>query len=387
MLKSVLSLLDENIKIDIRSSLCGHTYSNKFTCNLCGENCPTNGLVWRDNTWMIEDCNYCGKCVAACPSHVFKLEEDYLLKKAQSNKQFLLTCNVFVEQIKNTSSFPMVNITCLNQLYPELILYLMAKQETLNIYFEPEKCSQCHNFNYSSLLREIQKIGDFSNKINLITQEQDLTDLTIAANNGDTLNRREFLNTMFRRSKRISLEVINESISDYNRFFYDNETENMKYKVKPEKRLLLLMALQNFNQRNLSYHLEELPYQYLHVDKCEFCELCVKLCPSGALEIRQSGDSKSLHYWPLRCNGCGLCQDACMAGEMTWGKNMELEDLFQKKGEIILAEAKAGTCGKCKEAGYFYPQDEAEHICYPCYLKNKMHRDTNPFNQWRHDGM
>lgn len=386
MIKKVLSLLDENTHIEVRSTLCGHTYSNKFTCNLCVESCPTNGIVRRDNTWVIEDCNYCGKCVAVCPSHVYKLEEDYLLKRMSSSQKSLLTCQVLAEQIEASEDLPLVTTTCLNQLYPEMLLYLIAKQDSLNIYFEPEKCSQCHNFNHQSLLDEIQKIGDFNSRINIITKIDDLYNLTIE-NNVDTLNRREFLNTMFRRSKRISLEVINESISDYNRFFNDDEKENASYQVQPEKRLLLLLALQTFNQKNMEYHIEALPYRYLHINRCEFCGICEKLCPSGALEIRAEEASKSLHYWPLRCNGCGLCLDACAAGEMVWDKAIELEDLVKKKGEIILAEAGASSCDKCREEVYFYPEGNVEQRCYTCQLKSQIRKDANPFNKWRHDGM
>ncbi len=384
MLKSVMSLLNEPNDIVIRSSLCGHTYSNKFSCSLCVDNCPTQGLVWRDNTWQAEDCNRCGQCVAICPSHVFKLDEDSLVKKCQTNKPALLTCDVLLNGIKDSYNGLIVNMSCLNQLYPELLLYILAEQGQLNIYLEPEKCSQCYEFKCQNLIDKIQAIGDFKARINWIENREGLPDLAVQ-NEAPVMNRREFLGTMLRRGKKASVEVINETISDYNQLFADNSNQNNgKLKAQPEKRLKLLMALQVFNQKNIAYEITELPYRYVQVDKCQFCGICSKLCPGDALEIKESDDSKSLHYWPLKCNGCGLCQNACVMGEVNWGKAMQIEDLIKKKGEILLAAAKADNCNSCGEKTFFYP-DNQEHSCYVCRLKSKNPQNINPFKRWKFD--
>lgn len=381
--KSVLSLLDEPDKIQVRSTLCGHTYSNKFDCTLCVDNCPTNSLVWSGNKWVVEDCNRCGKCVSICPSHVFKLDEDKLMKKYQLNKEVLLTCDVLLEGVEDSFAGPVVSISCLNQLYPELFLYLLAKQKRINIYLDSEKCSQCHEFKFENLMDEILEIGDFRERINWIKNLEDLRDLVLE-NEEKSMNRREFFGSMFRRGQKASLEVINETIADFNKLFDDGSNKNnARLKEKSEKRLRLLMALQLFNQQNISHEITDLPYRYIQVDKCEFCGICAKVCPSGALEIKESEGKKSLHYWPLKCTSCGLCQDVCrLVGEISWGQNMRVEDLMKNKKDIVLAAAKASNCDVCGEEIFFYPDDQ-EFTCYGCRLRSKTPEDINPFKRWK----
>lgn len=50
--------------------------------------------------------------------------------------------------------------------------------------------------------------------------------------------------------------------------------------------------------------------------ECTFCEACVGLCPSGALQSegdRESAPSSRLLFSWFLCSGCGLCQEFCPA--------------------------------------------------------------------------
>jgi 2-oxoglutarate ferredoxin oxidoreductase subunit delta len=55
----------------------------------------------------------------------------------------------------------------------------------------------------------------------------------------------------------------------------------------------------------------------LTVDKerCKGCELCVKVCPCGCLELAKQVNKKGMRYavWkvPEKCTGCGLCAVMC----------------------------------------------------------------------------
>ncbi|MBG0785901.1 MAG: 4Fe-4S binding protein [Anaerolineaceae bacterium] len=48
---------------------------------------------------------------------------------------------------------------------------------------------------------------------------------------------------------------------------------------------------------------------------CIGCGLCVRDCPSNALElIRESREVYQLRYYPTRCAFCGQCQSTCSRG-------------------------------------------------------------------------
>jgi len=44
-------------------------------------------------------------------------------------------------------------------------------------------------------------------------------------------------------------------------------------------------------------------------NKCIGCRLCIKVCPSFALEFKEK--ERKIKYWVTRCTFCGQCIDVC----------------------------------------------------------------------------
>ncbi|MCQ2972570.1 MAG: 4Fe-4S binding protein, partial [archaeon] len=51
-------------------------------------------------------------------------------------------------------------------------------------------------------------------------------------------------------------------------------------------------------------------------DVCGACEVCVELCPFGAVSIIEDGDSSHAEINVALCKGCGTCVGACPSGAM-----------------------------------------------------------------------
>lgn len=49
----------------------------------------------------------------------------------------------------------------------------------------------------------------------------------------------------------------------------------------------------------------------LVADGCTACEVCARACPTGALQIAESGVRWALNFQLSRCVACGLCLEAC----------------------------------------------------------------------------
>jgi heterodisulfide reductase subunit A len=49
---------------------------------------------------------------------------------------------------------------------------------------------------------------------------------------------------------------------------------------------------------------------------CGACEVCVELCPFGAVSIEGEGDEKHAAINVALCKGCGTCVGACPSGAM-----------------------------------------------------------------------
>ena len=45
-------------------------------------------------------------------------------------------------------------------------------------------------------------------------------------------------------------------------------------------------------------------------DRCDFCGTCVSVCPSDAIELRES----SIRIDREKCTVCGFCVDTCPLG-------------------------------------------------------------------------
>ncbi|MFW6102204.1 MAG: 4Fe-4S dicluster domain-containing protein [Chloroflexota bacterium] len=50
---------------------------------------------------------------------------------------------------------------------------------------------------------------------------------------------------------------------------------------------------------------------------CKACDdpPCAKVCPTGALQLRNAG---GVRLEPGACIGCGNCRDACLIGAVFW---------------------------------------------------------------------
>jgi electron transport complex protein RnfB len=50
------------------------------------------------------------------------------------------------------------------------------------------------------------------------------------------------------------------------------------------------------------------PVPQLDLTLCDGCELCIKVCPSHALQLREE---LVVVAFPERCDFCGLCEQVC----------------------------------------------------------------------------
>ncbi len=379
MLENVLSAFNESVQLEIRSELCGHSYSTRFSCRNCTDHCPVQGLTWKDKGWDLADCNRCGKCVAVCPSHVFKLDEEKLIKNSQSPQAMILSCSVLQAELPESWQQAVTPVACLHQLYPELLINLSAQDAGLYIYLDTARCDQCQGFKLVQLLEQIDAFGAFSRRIIWIQQREELK-LLLEARTVNAISRRDFLGTVFRRGKKATLGIINEKIADYS-LLLDNGPAPTKadQAVQAEKRTKLLRAGELFAASQPMDNAGLLPYRHLQVDKCEFCGICTQLCPGRALMIESLGNRKYLRFWPYKCSGCGLCQAVCIKGQLVWGNSMGFDEFFSRQA-LTLAVAEMNRCQLCGADLYFYPKQPAG-VCAEC----SQSRNVSPFKRWKYD--
>jgi formate hydrogenlyase subunit 6/NADH:ubiquinone oxidoreductase subunit I len=71
-------------------------------------------------------------------------------------------------------------------------------------------------------------------------------------------------------------------------------------------------------------------------EKCSGCKLCMRDCPSGAIEIRKIGENKFEAEINLgKCIYCGQCVDSCLKKALEITSEFELAGLNQNQLRVI----------------------------------------------------
>ncbi|MDD4183636.1 MAG: 4Fe-4S binding protein [Candidatus Omnitrophica bacterium] len=75
-------------------------------------------------------------------------------------------------------------------------------------------------------------------------------------------------------------------------------------------------------------------------EKCIGCRLCIKDCPTGAIDIKKIGEKQFEAHIDLgRCIYCAQCVDSCPKKALEATKDVELAQLDDNKLKIIFHAA------------------------------------------------
>lgn len=326
---TIIDRLNENINIINHSCLnLRHKDSN---CSRCMESCEAHAITITSYRKRIiidwQKCINCLACSSVCPTEVFwpksgevKIFLEDIIQKLNAFETVDIGCRYCKKQIDDEDIVYIPSLRMISYEY----LVIMALKGAKTVKFFTSNCSICPVKDCKTYLKiEIEKCEKFLDAINrgkfeasiLNISEYEKRDLKRKKEKySPVLSRRELFGFFKQRTK--------ESLAIGFGLIDKGEKQSLQvvenYRL-PKKRGVLLDTLQKMNIEisqniidKLSSSLSDFGKITIDFEKCKKCEVCAKLCPTGALMSNKlEGDKKEILFNAPYCINCGICNLSC----------------------------------------------------------------------------
>lgn len=328
-------------KLVLFSSQCLRERHKGHKCDICLKTCPCKAIQFFKSKIEVDEnkCNACGLCTHICPAGVFELKDYFQIVEhtRASIKEGKIELSCYETTGKKAGEMP-----CLGLLNEGLFLYLITCGAQ-TIYLNESNCNKCFaNVIWDTLQ---QKITSTIYLINLLDPNRTVKIQRVNNENStrsSNYSRREF----FSHFREVAFKKLTSSLI---------EPKKEVAQRLPNYRRLLSDAIRNLWQ-NAQYKKEEfikkigidgLPFTQVKVnDTCQLCELCSKLCPTGALLREDDEKSGYLLFKLINCTNCGLCKQICPQSGITFADSIEIFGLLY--GYLKLIKYNYIRCPKCE---------------------------------------
>ncbi len=337
----------------VDADACVHALCNNTDCHACVDACPTHSWVLDDETLglNIEACDGCGLCVPACPCGALQIHFPWVTRQIGARMVALFACDK--SGINESSGMlPCIHALGLRQL---LQLYNSGINHLLLATSECKECSRYQSENIYQRLEQLNQLLFDHNKSPIIILQRSneawikifRTDETVSS--GTQVSRRDFLRGGGQqlRKQLLIIDPLNHS----------------EFQTIPPGQLLP-------DSKIKKVHWPWVPV--LDEKQCNGCDACIRLCPTGALNLYHSDENSSEMYElnpvqlryeinPQNCTGCGICSTVCESEAISihsW--------LLSSSSQIDLSENTCTACGNT----FHIPQ---QHIHHHNVLSGKVH--------------
>lgn len=299
----------DDLRVD--PSRCLRMRFSESGCRRCVDVCPKEAIAFEEVLSVdATRCTRCLLCTSACPSGALEQGGDFYSCVTELSRvpAPVLGCNRTRDKANAT-------VTCLGGLAEE---HLMALSHTLSgkVTLNLTACGDCPNSRIViHLLQRLHDLAeaelfDSSCRIILVESPADLLF------NAKTVGRRSFFKA-FRNSIFKSAAVILSSSA------VGRAQHRTEYSTKhlPVRRAILSDLRRSFSleiEQRIRQHFD---FKVMFNGSCTHCHGCVAICPTGALQPDQPGQSPALNE--ASCTGCRLCEEFCMDRALKLDQDMQ----------------------------------------------------------------
>lgn len=358
--------------IQLKASRCVRSLSKESECNKCELICPTEAIVVANNplpSINFSACVECGACDAVCLNEALSLDDfsttDFFFSFME-DKENLISCR------KNVPCIAALNIE-------NIISMALLKKE---IVFDMGHCDGCaiahkckyeieKNYEEASYMLEAMESEAVIKLENIKYEKADTGEENIS-------NRREFfskinLKNMVKTKIEFEKEIQKATDELVEHTLQKSDIALLKQKRITDRRKLFFTALKRIKKPSVYHIIEagELSFtsmKLLNGDTCTACQMCYRVCPTGAL----SSDVKNskIDFDPFLCIKCSVCHDVCEPEAITLSPTYRVKEFFEPEVQNLISF----NVRRCNECSVIFSTNSSEKLCYRCKAEDEEAR-------------
>lgn len=329
-------------------------------CRRCAEACPHEAVELLDEGIRLDParCQNCALCTAACPSAALaadNLARIELLKRAIKQERFSFTCAPSGAQADAI-------VPCLGALDAAMLAYL-AKRRIATELNGGHHCAECPHGARGAAQLDANLDGAAA------LQEAAAPEEWVAASVNEPEEQPERKRDFRAGRRQLFRRLIGRGMDQVARAATPSAELRVEEKAiragpwfVPEMRELLQIVCKTNGRGDFPLQAQPaLPLMELRLQRgCTACEACFRVCPTGAIQIREDEESWNLVFLFDRCVGCRVCLEVCQP------RVLQAQDAFDatpERGPSVLRQLAKQRCDRCDR---FFVSPEPGSTCPVC---------------------
>ena len=329
-------------------------------CRRCADACPHEAIALLDEGVRLDGarCQNCALCTTACPTAALSsgnLARIDLLKRIIKLERFSFAC------APSGLSADAV-VPCLGALDAAMLGYL-AKRRIAVVLHGSHHCGQCaHGARGEAQLAANLEAAD---ALEIAAGPEEWLAPTLADAPDQAVAKDDFRagrRQLFRRLVGRSIDEVSRAATPVLDLPVEEKAIRPGPWFVPEMRELLQIACRRKDGAPFGIAPQAaLPLMDIRLKRgCTACEACFRVCPTGAMQIRENDGNWNLAFAIDRCVGCGVCLEVCQPRVLYAA---ELFDATPEREPAILRQLAKQRCHRCDR---FFVSSEPCETCPIC---------------------
>ncbi len=345
---------------EFHSARCTRYRYRYSACRRCADACPHEAVELLDEGIRLDAarCQNCALCTTPCPTAALRaanLPRIDLLKRAIKGERFSFACAA-------SGLAADAVVPCLGALDAAMLAYLAKRRIAVELRGS-HHCPQCAH----------GAKGEMQLAANLVAadalENAAAPDSWLAATLGEAPAQADAKSDFRAGRRQLFRRLVGRGIDEVARAAApatDLPVEEKAIRAGPwfvpEMRELLQIVCKRKDGEPFQVAPQTaLPLLDIRLKRgCTACEACFRVCPTGAMQIREDDSSWNLAFAIDRCVGCGVCLEVCQPRVLYAA---ELLDASPEREPAILRQLGKQRCKRCDR---FFVSPEPCETCPVC---------------------